>query len=40
LAGFVYTINQSNVRSTAGVPAGWTTPNPNTCWVTRRSGSC
>lgn len=40
LAGFVYTINQSNARSTAGVPAGWTTPNPNTCWITRRSGSC
>jgi type IV pilus assembly protein PilE len=40
LAGFVYLINQSNQRSTGGVPQGWTTPNPNTCWVTRRSGSC
>jgi type IV pilus assembly protein PilE len=40
LAGFVYLINQSNQRSTGGVPQGWTTPNPNTCWITRRSGSC
>jgi type IV pilus assembly protein PilE len=40
LAGFVYLINQSNQRSTGGVPQGWTTPNPNTCWVSRRSGSC
>jgi type IV pilus assembly protein PilE len=40
LTGFAYLINQSNQRSTGGVPQGWTTPNPNTCWVTRRSGSC
>lgn len=36
--GFVYTINQSNVRATTGVPAGWTA-NAN-CWVTGKGGAC
>lgn len=36
--GFVYTINQSNVRTTTGVPTGWTS-NAN-CWVTGKGGTC
>lgn len=27
-------------RSTVNVPAGWTLPNPNTCWVVKKDGTC
>lgn len=36
--GFVYTVNQANVRSTTGVPNGWTASA--SCWVTKKDGSC
>lgn len=38
MAGFVFTINQSNQKATTGVPSGWST-NAN-CWITGKSGSC
>ena len=39
MAGFVYTINESNVKtSTITGKPGWT-GNAN-CWVTRKGGSC
>jgi len=38
MAGFVYTIDQSNVRATTSLPAGWTTSA--TCWVLKKDGSC
>ena len=38
MAGFVFTIDQSNQKATTGVPSGWTA-NPD-CWVTGKSGSC
>ncbi|MEK9802841.1 MAG: type IV pilin protein [Curvibacter sp.] len=40
MAGFTYTINQANTKATPAVPAGWRTPNPNNCWVVRKSGDC
>lgn len=40
MASFVMTINQANARATTGVPTGWTTPNPNNCWVLKKSGTC
>lgn len=40
MTGFSFTIDQSNARTTAGVPAGWTAPDPNNCWATRKSGQC
>jgi type IV pilus assembly protein PilE len=40
MAGFTYTVNHQNVRTTAGVPAGWSTPSPNTCWAIRKDGAC
>jgi len=40
MAGFKYTVNQSNGKSTAALPAGWTTPNPNGCWALKKDGSC
>lgn len=36
--GFVYTIDQSNVRATTGAPTGWT--SNAACWAVRRDGSC
>jgi len=38
MAGFTYRINQSNVKSTPSVPAGWT--SSASCWVVRKDGSC
>jgi type IV pilus assembly protein PilE len=38
LNGFVFTINESNSRATTGAPTGWTTNN--SCWITRRNGTC
>jgi type IV pilus assembly protein PilE len=38
MAGFIYTINQSNAKATTGVPTGWTAST--TCWVVRKDGSC
>jgi type IV pilus assembly protein PilE len=38
MAGFAYTIDQSNVRATTSLPAGWTTST--TCWVLKKDGSC
>jgi type IV pilus assembly protein PilE len=40
MTGFVFTINQANARVTTGVKSGWTTPNPNTCWASRKNGDC
>jgi type IV pilus assembly protein PilE len=38
MSGFVFTVDQANVRATTGLPGGWTTSA--TCWVTRKDGSC
>jgi type IV pilus assembly protein PilE len=40
MAGFSYTINETNARATTNLPAGWATPNPNTCWALKADGSC
>ena len=40
MTGFVFTIDQANLRQTTGVKSGWTAPSPNTCWVGRKSGEC
>ncbi len=40
MAGFRYSVNQANQRVTLAMPTGWTLPNPNTCWATRKSGQC
>ena len=39
IAGLVLTIDQSNVRKTVSVPAGWGMPTQN-CWVSKKSGDC
>ena len=40
MLGFTFTINQSGTKTTAAVPTGWSTPSPNTCWVTKKGGVC
>jgi type IV pilus assembly protein PilE len=38
MAGFEYTVNQANARSTTAVPSGWTASS--TCWITGKGGKC
>jgi type IV pilus assembly protein PilE len=38
MAGFVYTIDQSNAKKTTAVPSGWSTNA--TCWVSNTGGTC
>lgn len=44
MAGFVYTLNQFNTRTSAvtGMLAtqGWSAHSPNNCWVTKKAGGC
>jgi type IV pilus assembly protein PilE len=39
MAGFTYTIDQNNTKTTTAVPSGWGTA-PITCWVTKKGGGC
>jgi type IV pilus assembly protein PilE len=39
VTGFVYTINEQNIRATTGVKTGWGSANA-TCWVIRKGGGC
>ncbi len=39
--GFVYTIDQNNVKSTTAAPAGWAAAAmPTSCWIARKGGIC
>lgn len=38
MAGFIYSVNDANVRVTTGAPAGWTLAA--NCWVLKKDGSC
>ncbi len=40
MAGFGYTIDQNNTKTTSAVPSGWDQPSPNTCCVTKKGGVC
>ncbi len=41
MAGFVYTVDQSNNRRTTSLPSGWSGAGASsTCWVTRKNGDC
>jgi type IV pilus assembly protein PilE len=39
LTNFVYTLNESNVRATTTLGAGWSGAG-TACWVRRKDGSC
>lgn len=38
MAGFSYTVDESNVRQTTGAHTGWATSA--SCWVTTKAGPC
>ena len=38
MAGFTYTIDQTDARATPAVPAGWT--SSTACWVLTQGGTC
>ncbi len=38
MAGFIYTVDQSNNKATTSVPSNWTTNA--SCWVTKKGGVC
>ena len=38
IAGFVFTIDQANVRATTGAPGGWTANGA--CWIISKTGGC
>lgn len=40
MAGFSFSIDQGGAKRTLQVPSGWSLPNPNNCWVTKRGGAC
>jgi type IV pilus assembly protein PilE len=40
MSGFTYVVDQSNVKTTTAVPAGWSLPSPNNCWITKKGGAC
>ncbi len=40
MAGFTYTVDQSNNKATPAVPSGWASHDPDTCWVTKKGGVC
>lgn len=39
VAGFNFSIDETNTKRTEGVGSGWTAPAGN-CWVLRKDGSC
>jgi len=40
MAGFVYSIDETNTQRTVLLPGGWVMPVPNTCWAIKKDGSC
>ena len=40
MAGFSYSITESDAKKTDALPSGWAPPNPNVCWAARKDGSC
>jgi type IV pilus assembly protein PilE len=43
MAGFTYTVDQANAKTSAfapPAPTGWVAATPNNCWVTKTGGQC
>lgn len=38
MAGFTFTLDQTNARATTSAPSGWSTND--TCWITKKDGIC
>jgi type IV pilus assembly protein PilE len=39
MAGFIYSIDETNTQRTIALPVGWTLPALN-CWAIKKDGSC
>jgi type IV pilus assembly protein PilE len=39
MAGFVYSIDETNTQRTVALPGGWVMP-ANNCWAIKKDGSC
>jgi type IV pilus assembly protein PilE len=39
MAGFVFTIDQANAKTTTGLKTGWGTA-PKSCWISRKNDDC
>jgi type IV pilus assembly protein PilE len=39
MAGFVYSLDETNTQRTVGLPGGWVMPG-NNCWAIKKDGSC
>jgi type IV pilus assembly protein PilE len=40
VAGFAYTVTESDVKQTVSLGAGWPMPATNTCWVVKKGQAC
>ncbi len=41
VAAFGYSIDQANTRRTTGLKSGWSSASlPQTCWITKKGGTC
>lgn len=40
MAGFNYTINQANAKTSNITRSGWSNPATNNCWAIKKDGSC
>jgi type IV pilus assembly protein PilE len=38
--GFAFRVDENGNRSTVSVPAGWSLPATNNCWVVKKGGVC
>lgn len=38
-SGFTFTIDQNNNQATTSLPSGWGS-TPQSCWITKRGGTC
>lgn len=40
MAGFAYTIDQQNAKTSNITAPDWSNPNPNNCWAIKQGGAC
>ncbi|MEN9659629.1 MAG: hypothetical protein RL571_3094 [Pseudomonadota bacterium] len=40
MTGFSFTLDDLNQKTSAITAAGWSTPSPNNCWVSRKPNIC
>jgi type IV pilus assembly protein PilE len=41
MAGFTFTVNESNAQQTTAAPTGWAAAAmPTSCWITKKGGQC